>query len=161
MNRFHFKGRWLALGFVAITLIGAYGLIGREGDSSVLTRMQGDLAGQEQPRDRPIADAESPPPDQPKIADYQPDDSVGFTPEEELMDDAAGFDPTPVEEFDPFNNPDPDMEVGEELPLEGPAPSNFAPPPPPRQNAGPVEQSLPKGTPKTINGIPVRVDSSK
>lgn len=86
-----FRNRWIALAFVAFTLISAYTLVGAEDESSLLGSMNGEAEGaQEQ-----LAVIEAPP--QPEVvvdegfSDF-PDDALS---DEELIDPATGFDPTP------------------------------------------------------------------
>lgn len=93
MYKFLFKNRLAAVAFVLITLVSVKVLIGSEGEESLLSRTQDDLmtqrAGMQDAIDN-ISTAQEPQPEFETFEELMPD--------EELIDDTAGFDPTPTDD---------------------------------------------------------------
>jgi hypothetical protein len=95
MRSYMFRNRFGAVLFVISTLLGVATLIGSEDQKGAL------LKASEGVKDQQTAMASIA--DQP-VTDSQPvidDESVEFTPDDELIDDATGFDPSPVDEDAP------------------------------------------------------------
>ena len=114
MYQWLFRNKWVAIAFVILTLVSVQALVGHEGDDSVISRTQSQVIQQRQ-RMQDQADslatdpASVPPPevirDRPPVAD-----ETGWVDDDELIDDAEGFDPTPdVEQPD-----DPSADIGDD-----------------------------------------------
>lgn len=102
-----FRNRWLALAFVGLVLIGAMVLVGSEGDEGLLDRfMRGaepeadvvhDLGG---PRETPSSELLVTSSQTTETAVSEPVEAPvaigGFASDEDLIDDAEGFDTTPM-----------------------------------------------------------------
>jgi hypothetical protein len=102
-----FRNRWLALAFVGLVLIGAMTLVGSEGDEGLLDRfMRGtepegevveNLGG---PRETPSSELLVTSSQTTETVVSEPADApvaIGsFASDEELIDDAEGFDTTPM-----------------------------------------------------------------
>lgn len=101
MYQFLFRNKWAALAFVILTLVSVQVLVGREGEKSVISRTQDQLIEQRQHMRQSIDDLGNDPaasgvvPPGAGSATATQDAEVGFGDDEELIDDAAGFDPTP------------------------------------------------------------------
>lgn len=94
MYRMLFKSRWIALGFVALTLVSVVTFVGEEGRDTTLTRLTKDLRAQQALGDAPSEDESAP---APRIIEAEPPVIQDFVPDEELVDDAGGMDPSPDE----------------------------------------------------------------
>mgnify|MGYP001040076445 CR=1 FL=1 len=90
MYQFLFKSRWIALGFVALTLLSVYLLVGGREDG-VLSQAADHLASQQGANAGRIAELEAPP------ESGDDDSDAVYMDDEELIDEADGFDPTPQE----------------------------------------------------------------
>lgn len=88
-----FRSRWGALLFVAMSATGAASLVGGEDEEGVLMTAAEDLERQRVAMERTVAEAATDPSAMPAEGP-----ELEFTDDEELIDDAAGFDPTPVDE---------------------------------------------------------------
>src|SRR3990167_7587894 len=98
MYQFLFKNRWIAIAFVVMTLVSVRAIVGGEGEDSLLSRTQKDLAAQRAGIKSAMADLDVDPESiaaQQVAAPVSTDPIIGFTPDEELVDNASGFDPTP------------------------------------------------------------------
>lgn len=91
MRGYMFRNRWFALLFVGITLAGVTRLIGTENGGGALDKAAAELVAQKRSADASVAP--STPPAAAEVVEIE------FTPDEELIDPAAGEDPTPVDEF--------------------------------------------------------------
>lgn len=93
MRGYMFKSSKGALLFVIVTLLGVATLIGSEDNEGALLKAASDIEKQRSMmnEDREFARSSSAPVG---FASENPGD-LEFTPEEELIDDATGFDPTP------------------------------------------------------------------
>jgi len=93
MYRLLFTNRWAALLFVAATLLSVVTVVGGEDGDGVLGRMTEEVRAQQQFLEGPIEEAGA---GQPII---YPNRSTArnenFTPDDELVNEAEGFDPTP------------------------------------------------------------------
>ncbi len=89
-----FRSRWGALIIVMIFAASAAALIGTEGNSGALLNAADGIARQQAEMDEQIRLAGGKPDAEPRHERVMMD----FTPEDELVDDAQGIDPTPVEE---------------------------------------------------------------
>ena len=105
MYQFLFRNKWAAIAFVVLTLVSVQMLVGSEGEKSVISRTQDQLLDQRQHMQQTMDDLGNGPP----LAelDAGPDagpgtnaegTDVGLADDKELIDDAAGLDPSPVEE---------------------------------------------------------------
>lgn len=92
MRGYMFRNRWGALLFVVASALGAAALVGGEDDRGVLLNAAEDLQRQQAAMDAAMGGAAQPP-----VA-IPANDVVEFTSDEELIDDASGVDPTPLEE---------------------------------------------------------------
>lgn len=102
-----FRNRWIALAFVAFTLISVYTLVGSEDDSSLL----GSMSGETEEAQQQLATVEAPPqPDIPVDPGFEefPDDVLS---DEELIDPATGIDPTPSDGGDDYADDTPSQTV--------------------------------------------------
>ena len=107
MSRLLFENSKFALGFAAVTIVGAGMLMGTENSLSGV-----ELEGESEPAPPPKVVAQTqtkaapkPLPDQPVIADWASD--------EELIDTADGFDPSPEEPIEIVDGPAPDAGTSE------------------------------------------------
>ena len=120
MRGYMFKNRWLAIVFVAMTVIGALNLVG--GEDGVLVQASGDLESR-----RAASDASRfapqpgyvPDPQQQQESAIFEEDGYDFSDDEELVDDAMGFDPSPDIDPGPVDSEEMDevaiLPAGEEL----------------------------------------------
>ncbi len=102
MYAFLFKNRYGALAFVGLTMIGAAALVGTDEDDGLIPQTAASIEQQKADfdasaqelatngRDRPLIMAD------PALAD------IPLAPDEALIDEAEGFDPTPVDLSDPL-----------------------------------------------------------
>jgi hypothetical protein len=82
--------------------------VGSEGEESVITRTQDQLLSQRETiqqsmRDmgiEPVTEADMRPPSM--EAEFEDEEVMGFTPDDDLIDSASGFDPSPLSEDDFF-----------------------------------------------------------
>ena len=107
MRGYMFRNRWFALLFVATTLAGVTKLIGTDKDQGSLQQAAGQIAVQKAQAERMTTDTQTSSNDsisagEPPLAD-----------DEELIDDATGEDPTPVDEFAASNPTEPAVPVDE------------------------------------------------
>jgi len=97
MYRLMFGNRWFALGFVMVTLLSVYAIVGSDDEAGVLTRAQSAIEEQRAAIDEFEQTELAPPP----MHDPQADETT-FLSDEELIDpaegdDTSGFDPSPPE----------------------------------------------------------------
>src|SRR5687768_3196327 len=92
MRGYMFRNRWLALLFVGLTLAAVTRLVGTEDERGVLDEAARELLAQKKNADRVMATPTPVKTDTEEVA-------IEFTPDEELIDPAAGEDPTPPDEF--------------------------------------------------------------
>ncbi len=94
MRGFMFRNRWLALLFVGMVLAGITRIVGTEEGGGVVEVARDQILSQHgqaanrQPDDVAIRETET-----------SRDVVLEFAPDEELIDPATGYDPTPVDEF--------------------------------------------------------------
>ncbi|MCT2557624.1 hypothetical protein N0B51_01375 [Tsuneonella sp. YG55] len=91
MRGYMFRNRWFALLFVGMVLAGVANLVGTEAGGGAISAAQTQFADQ---REQAEALVDHGPP-----GEGEPDIELQFTPDEELIDAATGYDPTPVDEF--------------------------------------------------------------
>ena len=89
MRGYMFRNRWGALLFVAMTLAGVTTLVGTGKHDGALEQATDQIAAQRARADQLKAEA----------ATAEPAKRVLFTPDEELIDETLGDDPTPIDEF--------------------------------------------------------------
>ena len=118
MYQFLFKYKWAAFAFVILTLVSVQVLVGREGEKGVISLTQDQLLEQRQHLQQAKDDlgndpaaADVVPPDAGSATNTE-DPEVGLGDDEELIDEAAGLDPTPEEEQPP--EPDSDVDTSNE-----------------------------------------------
>lgn len=97
MYRLMFGNRWFALGFVMMTLLSVYAIVGSGDEGGVLTRAQSAIEEQRAAIEEFEQTELSPPP-----ARDQQAQEASFLNDEELIDqaegdDTTGFDPSPPE----------------------------------------------------------------
>ena len=111
MHRLLFQNRFNALAFVAVILFGVMLLVGSEGDEGAIEKVAQDFTSSKAADEasQPRGEEEAPPGSQP-IA-------TAFTPDEELVDDTAGLDPSGWS-AEPDVDEGPGLEVPEILPQE-------------------------------------------
>lgn len=104
MYKFLFKNRLAAVGFVVLTTISAASLVGTEEKAGLIEKTAQEIEQQKAEFEAemgqmqiPKNTAPPPSPAEPSIAR----EPVEFTDDEELIDQTEGFDPTPVDSFDP------------------------------------------------------------
>ncbi len=90
-----FRNRWLALGFVVMTLLGVYGIVGSDEEGGVLTQAQTAIEEQRAAIEE-VEETELVPPPQEQV------EETAFLSDDELIDqaegdDTSGFDPSPPE----------------------------------------------------------------
>ena len=95
MYKFLFKNRWIALAFVVITMVSVKTLVGSEGENGMISRTQGDLLAQREEMRAAMSDLATAPATT-QAAPGTSSSMMGFTPDEDLIDDTSGFDPTPA-----------------------------------------------------------------
>ena len=108
MYQFLFKNKWFALAFVVLIAVGVRFFVGAEGEESVVTRTQDEFLSQRDEVQQsmiemgiePITEEEMRPPAM--ESEFRDGDVMGFTPDEDLIDNASGFDPSPLSEDDFF-----------------------------------------------------------
>ena len=88
MYRVVFRSRWLALAFVAMTLLSVYTIVGSAEEEGVLTRAQSAIEEQ-----RAAVEKFEEPNHSPATVEPLPEDTV-FLSDEELIDDTQGIDPS-------------------------------------------------------------------
>lgn len=93
MAAYMFKSRGGAIFFVGITLLGAAQLVGAEEDEGALLQAANQIQNQRDALDEEIAGFQRPSDGSNDLSFEEPDGV--FADEAELIDDAAGFDPTP------------------------------------------------------------------
>lgn len=105
MRGYLFQNRWFSLGFAGLVVLGAVSLVGSEDDEGLLPASVSTIAGQQ---DDMAAEVErlSTPKRNPPIVINQPDFD-DFASDEELIDDAAGFDPEPLVGSEPDRGREP------------------------------------------------------
>ena len=110
MYRWVFKNKWVAVAFVILTLASVQSLVGKNGkDGSMISRTKGQLIAQRKQMQHQI-DEMSPDQTAQDAASGPPSDvETGFADDDDLVDDAKGFDPTPETEepLDPSPGVDP------------------------------------------------------
>ncbi len=87
-----FRNRWFALLFVGMVLAGVTKIVGTEEDQGALDAAREELARQR-------AQAEQMTGESAQFTFTDEDVEVEFVPDEELIDPATGYDPTPIDEF--------------------------------------------------------------
>ncbi len=97
MYRLMFGNRWFALGFVMMTLLSVYAIVGSDDEGGVLTRAQSAIKEQRAAIEEFEQNELSPPP----TRNLQSEEAT-FLSDEELIDqaegdDTSGFDPSPPE----------------------------------------------------------------
>lgn len=100
MNQFIFRNRWIALAFVAMTLLSVYTLVGDE-DGGLLTNVAGGI--EQRAGTDPAQLTQAPPlPSGPAVVMPQGEemamDDTEFVDDSELVDEAGGMDPSPMGE---------------------------------------------------------------
>lgn len=108
MYKFLFKNRLAAVGFVVLTTISAASLVGTEDNAGLIEKTAQELEQQkaEFNAEMEAMNASAPsaiaPAATPSSASQPTNQGpVEFTPDEDLIDQTEGFDPTPVDSFDP------------------------------------------------------------
>lgn len=91
-----FRNRWGALFFAVMTAAGAAALVGGEQEQGVLLDAAEDIQQQKAAMEATMAGVSAPP------AAITTSGEVEFIYDEDLIDDAAGFDPTPAEDAAPL-----------------------------------------------------------
>ena len=89
-----FRNKWAALAFVVLVLAGVQYFVGREGEDGTLAQATDELADQSGEPGEAVSDAGSPP----DMGGFYDGTDVEFMSDEELIDTAEGFDPTPYED---------------------------------------------------------------
>lgn len=92
MRGYMFRNRWLALLFVGLTLAAVTRLVGSGDGGGALEGAARELVAQKNSAEQFVS-ADPPP------ASEAGPVAIEFTPDEELIDPAAGEDPTPPDEF--------------------------------------------------------------
>lgn len=91
MRGYMFRNRWLALLFVGLVLAGTTRIVGTgEGDGALAEATQ-DLA-QQRKRVEALSSGTRPEAAEDEVV-------IEFTPDEDLIDDAVGDDPSPIDDF--------------------------------------------------------------
>jgi hypothetical protein len=105
-----FKNRWFAALFAAMTLVSVVLLVGRDGQRSPVSRMADNLRARKEA-------LEDPPKELPKLdespsqaAVTPPEPEVEFIPDEELVDEGTGTDPSADQGDDMGSDEADDME---------------------------------------------------
>jgi hypothetical protein len=93
-----FRSRWGALVFVVVSAAGAATLVGGEEDEGVLLNAAAELQQQRQQQEDTLEGAVT---SVGADAALPSGETVEFTSDEELIDEAEGFDPTPLEDGAP------------------------------------------------------------
>ncbi len=108
MYKFLFRNKLAALAFVVLTVIGAATLVGTEEHDGVIAKTTQEITKQRADfaeKTAALSSKKSTP--EPVLVEVEPE-VVEFTDEEDLIDDALGFDPTP-ETLEPDVDPKPDQ----------------------------------------------------
>jgi hypothetical protein len=92
MRGYMFRNRWFALLFVGLTLAAVTRLVGTEDGKGALGEAAEELVAQKKTAEDVVAGRT-------QAQTTSNEMAVEFTPDEELIDPAAGEDPTPVDEF--------------------------------------------------------------
>ncbi|MGB3738458.1 MAG: hypothetical protein WA948_03805 [Pontixanthobacter sp.] len=104
MYTFLFRNRYGALAFVGLTLIGAASLVGTQEDEGLITQTAATIEQQRADFEDAAKAAEASrtpatqPEPEPSIGDYAP--AIPIADDEDLIDDAEGIDPTPIDPSD-------------------------------------------------------------
>lgn len=114
MYRWLFKNKWVAIAFVILTLASVQSLVGKNGkDESVISRTQSQLIAQRKQMQQQIDEMNAGQDGQDAIPGPPSDAETGFAADDELIDDAKGFDPTP--EIEQPLDPSPDVDPSPDL----------------------------------------------
>ena len=109
MYRWLFKNKWVAIAFVILTLVSVQSLVGRNGDEdSAISRTKSQLISQRQQMQHQVDQMSLDQPPQDAVPDQPSDAETTFADDNDLIDDARGFDPTPETE-EPLD-PSPDQD---------------------------------------------------
>ena len=101
MRGYMFRNRWFALLFVCITLAGVTKLVGTDKEQGTIQQAAGQIAAQRaQAEQTTTATQETP-------AEAGADD-VPYADDDELIDEAVGEDPTPIDDFAATSSEDAD-----------------------------------------------------
>ena len=92
MRGYMFRNRWFALLFVCITLAGVTTLVGTDKKNGTIQQAAGQIAAQRAQADQMTTATQETP------VEASADD-VPYADDDELIDEASGEDPTPVDEF--------------------------------------------------------------
>ncbi|MFZ1742539.1 MAG: hypothetical protein WAT93_06770 [Pontixanthobacter sp.] len=96
-----FRNRLAALGLALLIIIGAVSLVGTENNSGVVTQTAQKFQAQKAAPEKTAQALNQPAPSQ-AIPNTKPADAtIEFLADEELIDAAEGFDPTPMEPGEP------------------------------------------------------------
>lgn len=93
------KNKWVALAVVVLVLAGIQMLIGRSGDDGVIPRAQAEIADRHPEAAGASDNVVTPAPVADDDADASADDTQeAYVDDDELIDDAAGYDPSPSDD---------------------------------------------------------------
>ena len=104
MYKFLFKNRLAAVGFVVLTTISAASLVGTEDNAGLIEKTAQEIEQQKAEFEAEMGQMQIPKNTAPPPSSAEPSiarEPVEFTDDEELIDQTEGFDPTPVDSFDP------------------------------------------------------------
>jgi len=113
MYQFLFKNRWIALGFAALTLISVYIFVSSSENGGMPGLGNGVVADATGQVEEQIAVIEAPP--EAVMEDSAYDEA--YLSDEELIDDARGFDPSPESQDDDFAEAASQPEVIDGIPV--------------------------------------------
>ena len=101
MYQWLFRNKWVAVAFVILTLASVQALVGRDGEDSVISRTKGELIERRQQMQQQMDELSAEPANQAAIPGPPTAIDTGFAEDDDLIDDAEGFDPSPdIEEPD-------------------------------------------------------------
>ena len=109
MYQWLFRNKWVAIAFVILTLASVQALVGREGEGSVISRTKSQLIERHDKMQEQIGSMSADPAAPVVIPGPPTAVETGFAEDDDLIDDATGFDPTP----DAEQPDDPSVDLGE------------------------------------------------
>ncbi|MGB7407853.1 MAG: hypothetical protein WA908_05055 [Pontixanthobacter sp.] len=98
-----FRNKLVALGFVALFLIGVATLVGTEDNAGVLSQTAQSLDTHRSDFDETVKELETPAPQPTIMADAPEPAEIPPASDEALIDEATGYDPTPIDPDAPLD----------------------------------------------------------
>ena len=98
-----FQNPKIALAYAAMILLAVALFIGTDDSPGSLDQTASNFSGAAKAGDNPHTFGETAPGKKPVRGEQKREEVVEFVPDDELVDDAQGFDPTPTDDFSGYN----------------------------------------------------------